>query len=189
MSKPVRILAYDATPAPFFSVARTWIIGAALFGWRFDHVVAATSWYDVLNKCREIGSDVELHFWGHGSPGQAFIGKQVLPRSDKRWKHVRLLWLRCCSTMHGSGGIAMVKALRKHGTAVVGHLNIIGPMGHSYLVGCAPGQPIWWTNTEVDPRSWSRPWQPRTVSPLRMRLPAWWAQATVPDGQKLIEPD
>lgn len=169
----MRVLAYDATKVALFNVGTTWKIGAVLFRPFFDAVIPATSWDQLLEGCADLGDDLEVHFWGHGMPGWPILGGELCPVRDERWKCVSLLWLRCCSTMHGPQGAAMVRYFHQHGTAVVGHLNVIGPWGHSYLVGCAPGQDPWW-RYDVDPSSWGRPWSPRTVHVTTQRLPHWW---------------
>lgn len=173
MAKRTRILAYDATPTKLWDVSTFWVIGAVLFFWKFKRIVRAKSWDDVLKACAEY-DDVELHFWGHGAPGTSLIGTEELPEEDARWTHVALLWLRTCSALAGVSGVGLANEIAKHGTAVAGHLVIIGTPWHSYLVGCNHDQPPWWPVNHPDPSIWSARGMPRSVFPLRMSLPAWW---------------
>jgi len=168
-----RILAYDATPTPVWNVATFWRLGALVFFWKFDVVVKARSWGDILDACAD-RSDVDLQFWGHGYPGTATVGEEHLPQKDPRWSNVDRLWLRACSTMNGVRGLALVNALAWFGCAVVGHRCIIGLFGHSHLVGASFDQNVWWPMRGVFAGLWSKPWLPRTISPLRMTLPKWW---------------
>ena len=157
-------------------VGLTWRVGAQLFKKHFDTVVFAPNpgtVYDVLASYPHGGLD-HIQVWGHGAPGVPMINGKGLDPGDIAWSAAAggVVWFRSCKVLQGLEGHEFTKALTRRGVSVAGHLSNIGWMGsQSNLVAVRAGQQPWWPVT-AKPEA-SRPWFPRTVMALDMRLPEW----------------
>ena len=119
-----------------------------------DYAAGAATWDEAFNavlqavdrETRKTGKPAtiaSLQFWGHGSPGSAFMGSedtldkatvapggeehqlaaQVAQRMHPQHGHV---WFRCCSAFQGQRGQDFAKAAAAtFGVPVVGHTFII----------------------------------------------------------------
>lgn len=182
----IHVLAYDATPIAGkpLGVERMWARGAKLFAPRFDVVIRATDWEQVLSEMETLRMQrgaherIELQVWGHGAPGVPLIGGAGAPEGDRRWGAVDLVWFRSCSVSRTASGRDFMKAIAAHGCDVAAHMVVIGPWGaQSCLYGLRAGAEPWWVNqdevqTYIDLGT-SRPWYPRTVMFWHMRCPDW----------------
>jgi len=166
-----------------------------------DAALGARSWAEALTwatrtaqeRRRPIGS---LQVWGHGGWGFMLLGKTRLDEGALQPDHAlaplldafraqltgpeAVVWLRCCSAFGAAEGRRFaVAASRRLGCRVAGHTYIIGPF-QSGTHSVRPGQEPSWDpaegvqhDTQGRPSSarWSGPFEPATVSCLRLGLP------------------
>lgn len=193
-----KIMAYDNTYADVrFGVEATWRYGAMLFGSRFNEVIAASSWNDILvavtaAKAADPQREIELQVWGHGAKGAPLIGRYAANPSDVRWANAHTVWFRCCYAFAGAEGKVFAAKMAEK-CRVVAHTVIIGANwgAHSYTYGLEKGAlPTWPEVTaDVDPiKPLSSPMAPRTVMFWDMTVPAW-AFKPFPAGKPMTEVD
>jgi hypothetical protein len=118
----MRVAIYDKNPGVGFNqafLALTWKIGCflhKLFG-KLDAYHAATSWEDAFSWLeQQPGTLSSIQYWGHGSPGTAWLAGKSVDRSyfKKLVGKVTsrsVLWFRTCSTFQGSAGYDFSKYL------------------------------------------------------------------------------
>ncbi len=166
-----------------------------------DATLGARTWTEALawatrtaeERGRPVGS---LQVWGHGGWGFMRLGDTRLDEGSLRPEHAlaplldafrahlagpeAALWLRCCSAFGAAAGRRFaVAASRRLQCRVAGHTYIIGPF-QSGTHSVRPGQEPAWDPSEgvtcdaggvaVSPK-WSGPFEPATVSCLRLGLP------------------
>jgi hypothetical protein len=179
-----RVIIYDASGAkPDLELSDTWWLGARLFKAlrRADHIIEARAWGDVVEGLRQFSRVDEVQYWGHGSPGNVWLGNERLGADVlARLPAIGTLWLRTCSTFHGAAGQTFAEWLAMRTRArVAGHTYIIGPW-QSGLRTLRPGAVPDWKMSEGRGRgddgriAWSGPLQPRTVTCLHAEIPRGW---------------
>lgn len=178
--------------------AGTWLhrlAGAA------DATLGARSWAEALawaarvakERARPVGS---LQLWGHGGWGFMRIGEtrfdeaslhpdhQLAPLVDGLRAQLAgpeaVVWLRCCSAFGAAAGRRFAgAAARRLGCRVAGHTYIIGVF-QSGTRSVRPGQEPAWdlaegVQSDAEGRAtgakWSGPFEPATISCLRIGLP------------------
>jgi hypothetical protein len=179
-----------------------WRAGTRLYSLRglADASLPAGSWseaFDWLANVRPGERISEIQLWMHGLWGDARIGDDVfdrrslvrgserlapLARIRARLAPGALFWFRTCQTFGAEKGQRFVSALAETlGCRIAGYTYIIG-WWQSGLHVLAPGEkPTWPTNegvaggTPAAPTQalWSTPFEPRTITCLDGRLPAW----------------
>lgn len=171
MSTAPKILAiYDATD----SQAWWWNLGDKLY--TSVRGFGAKSWADAMQYLHHFASLGVVQLWCHGSPGRVLIAGQPMTDHFRQVLANRvikdsLLWLRACSVFQGHKGRRHAKFLSEYlGCNVASHTYDIGPF-QSGLVALRPGQKVWWKGPTKITKS--GPTKPRTVTALRMTLPAW----------------
>jgi hypothetical protein len=158
---------------------------------------AVTSWEETLRWAASHDRVTELQIWGHGGWGFMDVGRTRLDRdalskssplasSIDALKRVltddALVWVRCCSAFGARQGRAFAPALaERFGTRVAGHTYVIHVL-QSGTHGVAPGDRVEWPEDEgivveggraVRAKD-SLPFEPRTLSCLRLDLPRGW---------------
>lgn len=158
---------------------------------------AVTSWEETLRWAASHERVTELQIWGHGGWGFMDVGSTRLDRnalakgsplasSIDALKSVladdALVWLRCCSAFGARAGRAFAPALAERiGRRVVGHTYVIHVV-QSGTHSVAPGEEIAWPEAEGVVSEGGRavrakdslPFEPRTLSCLRLDLPTGW---------------
>jgi len=150
------------------ALAYTWLAGGKLYRWcrYLDKVKGVGSWTEALNWMIEQGKKEpisHIQFWGHGSWGRVWIGKEALGRSTvyeeslihEKWEELRqyltgdaLIWFRTCSTFGNKGGRAFAKEFTEWiGCKVAAHTHIIG-LWQGGLHSLTPGQEPYWSAEE-----------------------------------------
>lgn len=201
----MRLLIYDATwvgrPLVQPGLTASWIVGGALYRGlgRLHASYGATSWEDALawlcsvEPARAID---EIQFWGHGTWGRVWIGRDRLDvdalvdathsrHADLVALRARLcgpsalLWFRSCSTFGREAGQRFATTWsRFFRCRVAGHTYVIGPW-QSGLHSLAPDESPAWSVREGLPDDvdeptharWSGPFEPNTISCLHGRIP------------------
>lgn len=201
----------DAAPDPVDNVidglgievglTHSWLAGGWLyrqFG-RFDHTQGFASWVTALQWLCSIEPERqidEIQFWGHGSPGGAWMHGEVLTKNaftdsiygpllqrlKTRITDDSLIWFRSCSIFCGQVGHEFATSWVKNlGCRIAAHTHIV----HAFQSGlyCVdPGRKPWWSKKEgikegtVDRPTaikWGLPWTPRTILALQSNLPNW----------------
>jgi len=176
-----RIVIYDATDtSPDPELKDAWRLGSQLFRavGRFDSVYGAARWDDALSYLRGCGRVDEVQFWGHGSPGVAWLGGKALdPRKLEGVDVRRLFWFRTCASFQGARGHAFAESMSAAlGCTVAAHTHNIG-LWQSGLHTLRPLERPYWPKTEGtrDGKTlWSAPWTIHTIPCLRSDIPAGW---------------
>lgn len=201
----MRLLIYDATWVGRALVqpglTASWIVGGALYRnlGRIDASFGATSWEDALAwLCSvEPASRIdEVQFWGHGTWGRLWIGRDrldvdaVVDATHSRHADLlalrarvrgpaSLLWFRSCETFGRELGHRFAAAWAGFFRCrVAGYTYVIGPW-QSGLHSLAPGQEPTWPVREGLPDDvaepahalMSGPLQPNTISCLHGQIP------------------
>ncbi len=201
----MRLMIYDATgvgrPLVQPGLTASWAVGGALYRGlgRLDASYGATSWEDALAwLCSVEPARVvdEVQFWGHGTWGRVWIGRDrldadaVLDPSHSRHADLvalrarlrgpdALVWFRSCETFGREAGhrfaAAWAEFLR---CRVAGYTYVIGPWQsglHSLAPGGAPRWPVReGLPDDVDEPAHARmsgPFEPNTISCLHGRVP------------------
>jgi hypothetical protein len=167
-----------------------------------DATLGAGSWPEALawaarvaeERARPIGS---LQVWGHGGWGFMRLGETRFDAGTLRADHElgplvdglrarlagpeALVWFRCCSAFGATDGRRFAtEAARRLCCRVAGHTYIIGPF-QSGTHSVRPGEEPAWDAAEgvkTDAAGqalgarWSGPFEPATISCLRLGLPA-----------------
>lgn len=148
-SNRARIVVYDAMETG--PLGASWRVGAAWWRRRgATHTIAATSWSQVFDDIGDIAAarGVDwVQFWGHGAPGAAYIGRDVLTERDVLWSYRYDLeaigvvsvrpswWFRTCSTAAGKYGPRLLRRIAQYtGGVCAAHLVDIGFPWHRGLV-------------------------------------------------------
>lgn len=197
----MRLMIYDSMENS--PVGWAWKIGAILF-WilrRFHKIHGATSWEGALDWALKVsdGKTInELHFWGHGRWGQAFIngkhlGVWAVQRKDSsthskllafasRLTKDSLVWFRTCATIGNASGHEFAREFsRFFGCRVAGNTFNIG-FWHSGLHSLLPdAEPSWPLKegvsnpgTDHEEQASSGRKKPHTILFLRSHLPGGW---------------
>lgn len=179
----MKVLIYDATDDS--PVGMSWRAGAVLYRPSFKHVIPARSWAQAAHWLGErvgIGEAHEIHFWGHGAPGAALIGKGNLTQTAAvsiglRIAEGGLFWLRTCATFAGAPGRRAAYALSTEwmNCRVAAHTRNIGLL-HSGTYSIRPGQMPYWPKSEDFERGRqnSGAGVPRTLPFFVQNLPKGW---------------
>jgi hypothetical protein len=176
--------------------------GAASWDEAFDGVLEA-----VDRESRKTGKPAtiaSLQFWGHGSPGTAFMGgddlgkvsvapggeehplaAKVAERMHPRQGHV---WFRCCSAFQGQRGHDFARrAATTFRVPVVGHTFIIHALQSGTRVLRPEGAPDWELDEGIKKRGREKgkdlvsgPLRVRTVSMFRLYPPMDGGRVVVP---------
>lgn len=181
-------------------LSHLWEAGAKLYKaiGRFDYVIGVSSWDEAFNWLANVGMTESKHlkevqYWGHGSPGQLWIGTRKvswtmfrdlqdensdLSKFIGRLREDSLVWFRCCAVFHGAHGQRFAKYCVKHfGCDVAAHTYIIGWwQGGLHIL--SPGQEPMWdpkeglTKKNGKPKiKWSRFYSPNTISMMTSHFP------------------
>ena len=183
----MRVLVYDKTQG-FLSFL--WSLGQYFS--KFDLVIPARNWADVIYAL-EMADDVEeLQFWGHGTSGGAFINgspttKQILTSiglaGNFRASPRSFIWWRACSVFSRQiGANFAASAVKATGCSHVGHTRIVSapwPMFQSGGYGLRVGEEVWWDPDEglnkLGECKGSHPFVKNTIFVLKMSVPShWW---------------
>ncbi|KAF0972961.1 hypothetical protein FDP41_008813 [Naegleria fowleri] len=168
--KGLSVLIYDSTNEhestrdQFASIS--WAVGSSFFEAvnKFDRVIRAKSWDQVVRELNQIADSGELirevQFWGHGSPGKVFIGQDELTTevldtpswvslSKRKIFHQNALWwFRSCSTCNRNEGRSFAKKfVDLFGVRMGGHTVFIHAI-HAGLVCLRPGQEPSWSDED-----------------------------------------
>jgi hypothetical protein len=166
-----------------------------------DATLGARTWPEALTWATRISQErgrpiASLQAWGHGGWGFMLLGKTRLDSDSLHPEHAfaplldafrarlsgpeAVVWLRCCSAFGATPGRRFaVAAARRLGCRVAGHTYIIG-LFQSGTHSVRPGQEPAWDPAEGVNRDaagraisakWSGPFEPATVSCLRLGLP------------------
>lgn len=183
-------------------LTHSWWAGGKLFRLlrRFDHTRGFNNWPAALEWIANLEPEhsiKEIQFWGHGSPGRAWIHNRPLTASSFEHKPHRdplmriktrltedsLIWFRTCSTFAGTRGHAFAKTWADNlGCRIAAHTHIIG-LWQGGLHSIKPNENPQWPDTEgikdgtpdkIKSMLWSRPWTPNTIFGLRSTLPKGW---------------
>ncbi len=197
----VRLMIYDQTTledgldVKTDALAYSWKFGSKLYKTfrMLDQVKGVSSWNEALNwiYIESLKEPISMiQFWGHGSPGRAYIGNDVLSNDDTWTTELKkiganltddcVFWFRTCSTFAGDPGLKFAKELsKKLDCRVAGHTHII-TFFHSGLHVLAPNEtPHWSANEGVEHLSAdgvyemkkSAPFIPNTITCLRGSIP------------------
>jgi len=164
----MRVTIYDKKPGPGITnsfLAISWAIGAALqkFAGTADETYGALSWDDALSwlAAKPAGTLISIQYWGHGSPGTAYLAGQPLPLNKfiatvkSKVTPLSLVWWRVCSSFQGAQGYTFSKRLADELNCVIaGFTRVIGPMQgglHTRKPNTEPSWPV--TESEL-PKSW-----------------------------------
>lgn len=198
MSNTVSLMMFDNTDWTS-SLTKSWFMGGKLYKTfrAVDLTQGVSSWENALDWLLEVapGKKIsQIQFWGHGLPGQAYIGQDVL---DARALHSNteliaklnkvktrltpnaLFWFRTCLTFAGQTGQQFAKEFATTiDCRVAGHTFIIGPF-QSGLHSLPPGATPYWPvkeglTTTKNKYIWSNPMKPNTISCLRSTVPSGW---------------
>lgn len=188
--KPLRLMIYDDKPGDgglqqkFLRLS--WIVGGMLFKLfgKIDECKGVTSWPEALEWLSSHDEIQSVQFWGHGSPGAVWIGREPLVA----WKLSGVLseplkklaskmvpssnfWIRSCSVFRGRIGRMFALDLHKAllGRKVAGHVRIVGPIQPALRTLSLGGSPDSWPADPVK-ESWMT-WDDRSVLCLAATLP------------------
>jgi hypothetical protein len=186
----MRVAIYDKNPGAGFQqwfLAFSWRIGCflhKLFG-KLDDYHGASSWEDAFQwLALQNGPLTSVQFWGHGSPGTAWLAGKSVDRSFFKTLTGKMapdgvFWFRTCSTFHGQAGYDFSKYLTTTlGCTAAGHTRTIGVL-QSGLHTRKPGEEPRWPLAEADIASafllsigWQ--WGNNTIFCLRATIPDGW---------------
>jgi hypothetical protein len=155
----------------------------------FDNVIRATSWDNAADQLALIPDIAHLQFWGHGSPGRAYMSGQSMPYGWELCLHNKVgpesvIWFRMCSVFAGPTGIAFAERLARNLNAnIVGHIRDIStpwPTHHSGGYAVRPnGQAQWKPTDGLKPGGGTRgsyPTTTHTCLATTMNVPtSWWS--------------
>jgi hypothetical protein len=180
----------------------TWRLG----GWMYrklrtiDHVGGFNNWPEALEWAADVEPDrpiKEIQYWGHGSPGKAWMGRKTLTKNafepgtnrdalmriKTRLTEDSLIWFRTCSMFSGDRGHDFAKVWADNMQCrIAAHTYIIGPF-QSGLHSLGPGEEPKWPRTEgiaegtpkrILKGRWSMPWSPNTILALQSHKPENW---------------
>lgn len=179
-----------------FGLTPAWRAGGLLHRLARRGIVArgVSSWSQAIaiavEATEQTGRAIEeIQVWGHGRWGSMTLGNEVLDRAalgrlsplPGRFAREALVWLRCCSAFGAEPGRAFARALADAlAVRVAGHTYVIGVWQsgtHSLMPGEIPDWPAE-EGIAIDrgaPRARaSTPFEPRTISALRLGLPRGW---------------
>lgn len=188
-----KLIIYDATRKKSL-LDEGWAIGA-LWSWMWhgaDGVLGATSWEEALDWACNRGITkkiTRLSFWGHGSPGDAYINGDPLSQYiytdsqlDQLGQYMNrkgLFWLRTCSSFHGKEGLVFAKDLADIlDCRVAAHTyKIVFPF-HSGLHSLRPSEKPTWSALEGSDGEGGTKWScwkcPNTISTFANSFPDDW---------------
>lgn len=200
----MRVLLFDRTCreiAGRLGLTTIWSAGARLFRWqrRFDVAWGISTWKEGLHSLarHEAPRSIsEVHFWGHGTWGQAWVGQEALSVESLEPGHVHfeslrairdrhlpdgstLWWFRTCDTLGTARGHAFARRFASFMDATVaGHTFTIA-WAHSGLRCLRPGQePDWGAQEglrgECKRSAWSSFGKPRTIPFWKQEIPSEW---------------
>jgi hypothetical protein len=206
--KPKRLMIYDNTTLTDSvdwkedGLAYSWFAGGKLyrvFRW-VDKCKGVGSWEEALDWMIEQGKESgisQIQYWGHGSRGNVWIGREplnlrTLKASHKlydKWAELRthltddaLIWFRTCSTYNGElGHVFAQKFTDFMGCKTAAHTFIIGPW-QGGLHTLEPGEEPYWDVkeglVEQSDGTWkskmSWPGDPNTIFCLKGSIPEGW---------------
>lgn len=148
------------------ALAYSWALGGELYRSlrSLDKIKGVSSWNEALNWILIEGKKEPIsmiQYWGHGSPGCAHIGLDVLVNNDTWDNEIKeistyltddcLFWFRTCATFAGIHGQKFAKDFaNKICCRVAGHTYNIN-FFHSGLHAVLPNEsPTWSTNEGVE---------------------------------------
>lgn len=189
----MRVAVFDDTEKRFV-LSSSWRRGSSFFQrtGRFDHRIAATSWHQaVLQMLRLEEKITEIQFWGHGSPGRAYINRKALKFGydgspfNKDFSELKdrldgTLWFRTCATFAGHRGRDFVSELAGFLDASVAAHTFNIAFWHSGLHTYTVGDRMDWDLMEgikggdayrPEALQWSMPWDPNTIACFQMDIP------------------
>lgn len=144
MHKGQKLVIFDASRKPAL-MEEGWALGTFLFWLRknADGVLGALSWHEALMwlmlRASDHGLISEVQFWGHGTPGRAFINSvpindhiDILEENDFFMNREGLFWFRTCSTFQDVPGMRFAEQISSMlNCKVAGHTHKIGFPWHS----------------------------------------------------------
>jgi len=177
----------------------SWFAGGHLYRHlgRIDDYFGAGSWQEAFEYLAIDDTPVsQIQYWGHGSPGRAFLDKefiskdvcngrygQLLERIKRRLTKDAVIWFRTCATFGGRPGVEFAQGLADDMECrIAGHTFNIGPI-QAGLHTLGPGEgPIWDESEGIDlgmarkPRKMkSSKWSsPNRVTFLHSQIPDGW---------------
>jgi len=202
MSEGIELILWDSSPQESL-LDETWKTGASLHKLtrRFDHVYGADKWEELLRWAIYMSRDTwirELHFWGHGMWGRAYVGLQAInwhamenpdnrlyelfEELSTRFRTNSLLWFRTCCSFGGEDGHHFAKSLlRRFQCRVASQTRVIW-MLHSgiHTLSLEKPDPDWSTKEGMKRKkgkvvpTWSMPWHKHTRLVTQDRIPRSW---------------
>ena len=189
-----------------YGLSHSWVLGGRLYRWLrwIDISHGVSSWAEALEWLATVKKDqpiARISFWGHGSPGKAFVDREAMQATSleagdhvKAWAAVKerltsdsQMWFRTCSTFGAAAGIEFAKRWSEGlGCTVAAHRCNIGPL-QSLGEAVRPGDSIMWDPTEgVAEGTADRPLRmkgssldkPNTIHMLTGYVPEEWSQNT-----------
>lgn len=186
----MRLVIYDATRKPSL-LDESWGAGAfsMWFRERTEGMLGALSWEEVFTwldiRVLKHGLIKEVQFWGHGTPGEAYINGEKITEAIKKALWVKrftddgLWWFRTCSTFNGEKGKSFAKDFSSWiSCKIAGHTHKIGFPTHSGLHSILPNEePNWLDNEGLNKngnlkRSYF--WRPNTIPFWKNTIPKEW---------------
>lgn len=184
------------------ALAYSWLAGGRLYRWFrwLDTVQGVTSWDEALDWLIEQGKKEpisQIQFWGHGSWGRAWIGKESIGRLTiheessvhDKFEELKnyladdaLIWFRTCSTFGNERGIQFAKEFTEWmNCKIAAHTHIIG-WWQGGLHSLKPGQDPYWSPDEgvrklpdgKEESIWSTRKTPNTIRCFNGHLPEGW---------------
>lgn len=124
-------------------------------------IIRGKSWDQVARALLKLEFINEVQFWGHGSPGSAFIGEDRLNESSlssEAWRNLAegnvfapnaLFWFRTCSTFNEDVGRSFAEALSLQlNVRVAGHTKYIHSVHEGLVSIQTPGGQAQWADGE-----------------------------------------
>lgn len=184
------------------ALAYSWLAGGKLYRIMrsLDKVKGVSSWEEALDWIIEQGKIEpisQIQFWGHGSWGRVWIGKQALGVKTIRNPGIlrdklsdvkkyladdALIWFRTCSTFGNTSGKTFAKEFTEWMSCkVAAHTHIVG-WWQGGLHSLKPGQEPYWPDDEgvktlsngKQDSIWSTRKTPNTIICLNGHLPEGW---------------
>ena len=164
----MRVTIYDKKPGAGISqwfLSFFWAIGARIqkLTRSTDEIHSATSWEDALAwlAAKPDGTLSSIQYWGHGSPGAAYLAGQPLPLNKfiatvkAKVTSASLVWWRVCSSFQGTQGYSFSKRLADElNCTIAGHTRIIGPMQGGLHTRKPKTEPSWPVTEAELPKTW-----------------------------------